>query len=500
MIRLLTILLIYLFAFGAVQGQEYRFSKAEKLSNKVTDFDIIGKVGENVILHKYGNNYNVIEAYDAKTMQRTWIRELNLDGKKTGVLDIIPLADGLLVFYFKRQKSTVFVLARKYNSQMQSIGDAVELANFPRGFTSSSFDLDLISDDQNRYFGILRKVNGSMGYKEVNLMVVNRSFETLLPQTTILLENNTRFAGALMNPDGSLIVMTAEMRRSLFSGPTSFEGINAVVYPKDGRASVNITLDPGSNRFGNFAVEWDQLNKQLVFGGYYSSEHGSDLRGFFTAACSIENSKTISAQYGYFDEAAAAKVVREKQPTGKSNLPNKYNQKYFKSRFQDIELRKLIVRSDGGVLLVGESTRIVDNANDRDPFFDNRFQNSLRNPREYFYDDVLALSIEPDGQLEWVQILPKQQYSQDDQGYYSSVGVMNDRDKIRLLFNETLSQRMLNEFVLSSSGQFRIRSLLKTKELKIRTAARYAKQISSSEIVIPSFEDNDKMSLLLFRY
>jgi|GEM_PF-2710000 len=486
----------------ALQGQEYRFSVPEKIPSKVTDFDIIGTADSKIYLYKYGNNFHMVEAFDSETLKREWQKELKLEGKRTGVLDIFPLKDGLLVFYFQRQKSTVFVYGRMYNHQLQPIKEPVELITFQRSFGSSSFDLDLVSDDKDEYFAILRKVNGTLGYKQVDFLMVDRKLETIQELKTLPLNSENRYGGALISPKGEICALVGQLRRGLFAGSTTFEGLQVHVLEK-GRENRILSLQDNIRRIREFAAEWDHINGELVVAGYFSNEQSRVLDGFFSFHSDLSKSESVIADYGIFDDSIADYIVREKQLTAKqkeNDNYNKYNRKYFTSRFAEIELRDMIIRSDGGILIIGESSRIVDSGGPRDPFYDNRFQGTINTPREYFYDDVMALSVNKDGSIDWVQILPKQQYSQDDQGYYSSIGVMNSKNKIRLIFNETISQRLLNEFVLSSAGNFRIRSLLKTKEFKVRTAARYAKQISATEIVIPTFQDNDKMMLLKFSY
>lgn len=483
-----------------MQAQQYRFSVPEKIPSKVTDFDIIGSADNKIFLHKYGNNFHIVEAFDSETLSRKWQKELKLEGKRASVLDIFPVKEGLLVFYSQRQKSTVYVYGRLYDHQLQPLKEPREIVSFQRNFGSSSFTLDLVSDDRDEYFAILRKVNGTLGYKEVDFLVVNRKFEKLQELKTLDLDGDTRYGGTLISPNGEVVTLVGQLRRNLFAGSTTFEGIQAHVF-SPGRDNKIISLQSGDRKIREFAAEWDHINEQLVVAGYFSRDQSRVLDGFFSFHTDLSKTQTVEAKYGYFDDSIADYIVREKQPKRKEkDSYNRYNRKYFTSRFAEIELRDMIIRSDGGLLMIGESSRIVDTGGARDPFYDNRYQGSINTPREYFYDDVMALSVNNDGTIDWVQILPKQQYSQDDQGYYSSIGVMNGRNKIRLIFNETISQRLLNEFVLSASGNYRVRSLLKTKEFKVRTAARYAKQISATEIVIPTFQDNDKMMLLKFSY
>ena len=53
---------------------------------------------------------------------------------------------------------------------------------------------------------------------------------------------------------------------------------------------------------------------------------------------------------------------------------------------------------------------------------------------DYHYEDIVVISIHPDGQTHWKTILPKRQYSQDDNAIYSSFFLLKTPKSLRLLF------------------------------------------------------------------
>ena len=54
----------------------------------------------------------------------------------------------------------------------------------------------------------------------------------------------------------------------------------------------------------------------------------------------------------------------------------------------------------------------------------------------YHFNDIMAAGINEKGVLSWIKIIPKNQYSIDDQGYYSSYKVLKIRNKIKLIYND----------------------------------------------------------------
>ena len=81
-------------------------------------------------------------------------------------------------------------------------------------------------------------------------------------------------------------------------------------------------------------------------------------------------------------------------------------------------LKAIIDRSllDGGVILIGERTRMFERGGTSRNYIDgiSRFM------VDYYFDDLLITSIHPSGEIHWKTILHKKQYSQDDNGIYSS--------------------------------------------------------------------------------
>ena len=97
------------------------------------------------------------------------------------------------------------------------------------------------------------------------------------------------------------------------------------------------------------------------------------------------------------------------------------------------ELDDLIVRSDGGVVMVGEQfyVRVVTVTTT-----DSKGNTSTRTTYYYYYKDIIVVNIEPDGSIAWVQRIPKLQQSVDDGGYYSSYVLTVVDDRLIFVFND----------------------------------------------------------------
>ncbi len=55
---------------------------------------------------------------------------------------------------------------------------------------------------------------------------------------------------------------------------------------------------------------------------------------------------------------------------------------------------------------------------------------------EYHYNDIMALCYDKDGKRDWKAFIQKEQYSQEDEGVFSSYSLLNTGGTLAFLFND----------------------------------------------------------------
>jgi len=102
----------------------------------------------------------------------------------------------------------------------------------------------------------------------------------------------------------------------------------------------------------------------------------------------------------------------------------------------EYDLDRLILRDDGGVVLLAEQYYISSYSRSAnfgsDPYANNR-REVVNN---YHYNDIIIININPDGNIEWASKIPKQQTTSGDNGYYSSYQPAIIKNKIYLFYND----------------------------------------------------------------
>ncbi len=173
----------------------------------------------------------------------------------------------------------------------------------------------------------------------------------------------------------------------------------------------------------------------LVCAGFYSQKGIANARGtyFFrlnpiTKEIYANNTKEFD-----FDLRTADLSNRKRSRAEKAEQSGEVRKQ---AELRSFSLDHLILRNDGGAVLVGEQY-FVDVVNSFDNFAGNRFGGGgNRYDYYYHYNDLIIANIRPNGEIEWATRIPKEQETRNDGGYFSSYAMSIVRDKLFFIFND----------------------------------------------------------------
>jgi hypothetical protein len=230
-----------------------------------------------------------------------------------------------------------------------------------------------------------------------------------------------------------------------------------------------------------FAI--DHLNRQLVAGGLIGDDYLTRATGSFYFRFPLDQEEEGVLEYREFDDVFALSVMG-KGLTAKNK------------GVTDVVLREIVIRKDGGVLMIGERERIYQRnlSGGRFDMLGGRFVT------DHYHDAIFAISYNPDGSLHWENVFHKKQYSQDDDGIYSSFFLLKTPASLRFLYNDEIRQEnTVSEYVVSATGKFDRLSVMSTDKQKLRLRFRDAVQISANELIVPS-ERRNRLKLVRITY
>jgi hypothetical protein len=155
----------------------------------------------------------------------------------------------------------------------------------------------------------------------------------------------------------------------------------------------------------------------------------------------------------------------------------------------------LIIREDGGAILVGEQyfSRMVCNYDPRTGIRSCNYH--------YYYNDIVVVNINPDGSIRWTKKIPKLQHSINDGGFYSSYILGYDKESLFVVFNENLKNMMLKDenrmkymnnprkaivalVTINQNGNMKKTPLFAAKDQKVIVRPKIFNQVSQNSAII----------------
>jgi hypothetical protein len=262
-------------------------------------------------------------------------------------------------------------------------------------------------------------------------------------------------------------------------------------------------------------------NNHLICTGFYSEKGTFSMKGIYYLNVDPKSREVITQNlqpldFGFLTANLSDRSKRlAKEATDKNN-------KSKAPELSNFSLDKLILRSDGGAILVAEQyyvqTVMPNNAYSMSPYgynsmyynryyYNSPYYNGYNNRRPdyyYNYNDIIVVNIRPTGEIEWSARIPKLQESKNDQGLFSSYSMAVAQDKFYFVYNEnpknlnpksdrrytTTTDRSSSVVVVSTvnkDGQVKtspLRAVSMDKGHEVMTRPKVCRQIGRSEMMI----------------
>lgn len=262
-------------------------------------------------------------------------------------------------------------------------------------------------------------------------------------------------------------------------------------------------------------------NGDLVFSGFYSEKGNYSVKGTYFFRLNPITREISNRNLKSFD----FRFLTEYMSNNKREKAKQANRKGDKKKSPELyqyALDELILRSDGGAVLIAEQYYVERQNNFNDPYFNPygfgglgfrsaRFYNPYFNPYgygayrdnslSYNYNDIIVVNIKPSGEIEWTARIPKQQVTTNDGGYSSSYAMSIVRDKFYFIFNDNFKNydpnRKDNKFYsyngrnsvialaeVSKDGSVSVNPIISGDNAAMTSLPKIGKQISRNEMLV----------------
>lgn len=170
-------------------------------------------------------------------------------------------------------------------------------------------------------------------------------------------------------------------------------------------------------------------NGDIIASGFYSESGTFSIKGAFYMSIDSKSSDVKVMQLSEFETDFITQYYTEKE----KKKTQKKEDKGEEAELYQFKLDNLLIREDGGVTLIAEQFYIEVRTYTST---DSQGRTTTRTVYYYYYNDILVLSFNKDGIVEWKTKVPKRQCTTNDGGYYSSYSFSIIGDKLFFIFND----------------------------------------------------------------
>lgn len=420
----------------------------------------------------------VVQAFDGQ-MRLSWSKELeDLDRRGMRVLGVVPGRNDFSVVYQIRRRGHTLLRVHKYDPGANLI-DSMLVKDYGERIFNTPV-LDMVRSDDRNCITVYNSVERD--HIEATCFLLDK-MQVLWDTVTIVDDASDFFEDrqpemALSNTGAFFWITERNNRRAKIDkhelNILRFDGSG--VHTNRVPLGLNLTVD---SRF-----IFDNLNNRLSAAGLWAEKGRERANGAFYLSMIPGQDSAQVLRYEPFDEKFMS-ILRQKNVGDDSR------------GIADSQLRELLLRQDGGIIMVAERYHEVQRGAAAGRGF---FRDGMRMIVDYYYDDMFVMAFQPNGQAQWKTALHKKQYSQDDEGTFSSYFLMRNADRMRFFFNDEIKyENTCSEYVLNPVGEFDRNSLMNTLNQNLRLRFRDALQLNASECLIPS-EYRGRLKLILLRF
>lgn len=463
-------LLMFFACFGnAAQAQDVIYSPYNKFDFRNGEYSVVGMCGGRLYTYYSDAKNAYLDAYD-DSMNKLATVMLDFFPEKIYQVKFITYPDKMMVLYQSVESNHVVQYVAVLDGAGRLKKNPVKLEEVKAGIfgPTKNYFSSVISEDKKTI--VVYSTSGKGGDFELDGKWLDDD------------GNVTKRSHATFHGDNDLSHGEANVANN---GDVYVSAYTAA----GGRGFADqffvLRLEAGSNKFdahelplmsnyaGNIFLKIDNPNNRIYTGGFYSDKKNGDYTGVI---------------YGYYDIAGASFQNLKMIPFDNQVFINS-GARSKKHAFDNYQVRQLIVKNDGGFVLVSEAFYVTTRNNYMPGFgyyswYYNPYSASIVN--EYHYNDIMALSYKADGTNEWSAFIPKEQYSVEDGGLFSSYALLNTGGTLAFLFNDfNNSHSRIQLAALDNGGHVTMNSFTAQGNDNPDWMPRAGKQVASRAIVVP---------------
>ncbi len=507
------LLLGILLGFGPAGAQSIRYSEPERDDARSLNFEIIGKIGGKVLIYKNTRELHHIAIYDMDMKLQEKVKMEYLP-ERTKILstDFIQYPGFIYFLYQYQLKNTVYAVAVKLDGNGKSTGDPVVLDTTSNVNYTVNNQLYTFINSEDKQKIVAFKISTKNDKEHVIISsLFNQNLELIeRVRVPVSMPEKNDFLGEFgLGNDGAMVCLRQ-------SGTSQNDNINKISLLVKSAGSISFSVNElkiNKIYLDDTRVKIDNKNQHYLITSFFSKMRRGNVDGLYYTLWDMSSNKELLNATTVFSEEYRADIK------GDGSL---------KTAFNDFYLKNLVLRKDGGFMVVAESAYVTNRGNtlnrwdymNGSPFYNpmyggNNFGSAFNyysmnngmgfypwgggfnnfgsmgspnmgnNVNRYYADNIAIISFEPDGKMEWSNVIRKAQYD-DNTDNYIGYGLVNSGDQIHFLFNmQDKKSNILTDQTMGPIGQIDRNPPIKNPDRGYDFMPRHAKQVGLRQAIVP---------------
>ncbi len=470
-------LILFLFLLPLfVNGQDVAFSDDYTIRHDVAYYLIDDMEGSFVLFRDIPKERKIHVMNDQ--MMNTGEVPIEFEFKNPKILDVVKARDKQFsVIYSAKKKGRRYLRIENFD-KFGVLRDSMTINQSSNMFEAMNFQIEK-SEDESMVLIYNIKYDRTIEACLVDI----KNLEVLWSQTFDDLDIKQMFQikQFVVGNDGSFCLALLKDNSNLSREKTRFE---LLTYNR-ATNKLDLLKLPMDNRLVATSIfKYDVLNNTLLGAGLFSEKNTIKAKGTFFIRIPIDNPQNHTLSFIPFTEDFIKEYLRKK------NIG-------LNAGIHATEIQDLVLRKDGGILLIGEKIESKLRSGINIPV---SFDNEDQVKADFYYDQIFISAIHPDGKEHWTKIFQKKQYSFDDGAIYSSFFLFVAKRGLHLLFNDEIrNHSTISDFTIKGNGEYKRRAIFNTYGVDIKLRVRDALQTSANEIIIPS-QYRNKLRMVKFSF
>ena len=491
MMRYLIPILSCLFFSFSGYAQQVSFSEYENGDNRDINFEIIGKIKDNYLVYKNIKWKHRLAIFD-NGMQTKNIVALDFLPEKTLNVDFIVYPNFFYMVYQYQKRNIVHCMAVKMDGEGNKLSDPAELDTTQISiFSENKIYSTINSEDKQRI--MIFKIQKKYDKISVVTLLFDEGMQLLKKSRMNMPYNERRenYGDFLLDNEGDLVT-------TLAIEPANREYSNELTLVTKAPMSDSFSfhnIDLEKKYVNEVKLKIDNLNKRYLINSFFFKKNIGFVDGLFTCCWDKVNARQYFSGFKEFSDSLRA----EARSDGR-----------LRNAFDEYVIRQVIVKKDGGFLLLTEDFSSQTSNFNNNPF--NRWNNYSNpyslNPNSYysynpysnnyyrpyssfnnqntryFCANIVVMSINKEGKGEWEKIIHKDQMD-DNEDNFLSYSTMNSGGEIHFLYNVDKKNQLIADESISPDGTNKRNPTLKSQERGYQFMPKLGKQVGARQLLVP---------------